>query len=138
MAEAPEYEIKEPILIQTAPLTPKEAVDAVASVKLKRPHRRFGEMMKRLAYDIKSALGANYKKGSWQSIWPVATKIFSCAVSGWSLDTCKEMYRPLAQKLADFPMEFFDTIAEIAWNIGNQYFDRVKRKPPREIAEIFP
>jgi hypothetical protein len=118
-------------------LEPYEAVDANASVALKEKHRIYGRLLKLLAVRVKGVLGASYKKGSWQSIWTVATKMFSCAVSGWSLDTCKDMYRKLAESLANFPMELYDQIAKVAHDTGAEYVGMLKRQQPKEMAEVF-
>jgi hypothetical protein len=118
-------------------LEPYESVDANASVTLKEKHRIYGRLIQLLAIRVKGVLGASYKKGTWQSIWPVATKIFSCAVSGWSLETCKDMYRKLAESLTNFPMEFYDQIAKVAHDTGTEYVGMLKRKQPKEMAEVY-
>jgi hypothetical protein len=117
-------------------LEPYESVDANASVTLKEKHRTYGNIMRELADKIKGIFGANYKKGTWQSVWPVATKIFSCIVAGWSLETCKDIYRKMAESFPNFPIEYYDQIAKASYDTAIANLGKLKRKQPTESGGV--
>jgi len=63
----------------------KVLIDVVLSAALKRDHKVFGCLMKRLASVVKSI---GVPKGHWQPYWLAATKAFECWKSGWSEHKC--------------------------------------------------
>jgi len=117
-------------------LEPYEAVDAVASVVLKDKHKIYGNMIRLLANAIKGLVGDEYRKGSWQPLWTIATKAFSMGVKGWSLETTIDSLKPQADKLANFPLDKFNDLVKIAWELGQQYAGALKRQQPREVTEV--
>ena len=75
----------------------REAVDAIASLALKSPHKRYGEWMKRLAEVVKEVV--NPAKGDWQRWWTVATKAFELLYRGWSVEAAYNAVSQLARQM---------------------------------------
>lgn len=75
----------------------REAVDAVASLALKRPNKVYGQWMKRLAEIVREAV--NPRKGEWQKWWTVATKTFELLYHGWSAQSARNYVAPLAREM---------------------------------------
>jgi len=75
----------------------REAVDAIASLALKKEHRRYGEWMRRLAEIVRREV--NPPKGHWQAYWTVATKVFEILYHGWSEESARNYVAPLAREM---------------------------------------
>jgi len=78
-------------------ISEREAVDAIASLALKRPNRVYGEWMKRLAEIVRREV--NPRKGEWQKYWTIATKVFELLYRGWSEASAKNYVAPLAREM---------------------------------------
>jgi ABC-type Zn uptake system ZnuABC Zn-binding protein ZnuA len=74
-----------------------EAVDAIASLALKKRHKQYGEWMRRLAEIVKREV--NPPKGDWQRYWTLATYAFQYLYRGWDSRQVANYVAPLAREL---------------------------------------
>jgi hypothetical protein len=76
-------------------LQPYELLNASA-IRMKEPHKRYGNFAKRLSIIIKRVI--NPPKGQWQAWWGIATRIFGFAYTGGHNE---KVLTTLAQSLAE-------------------------------------
>lgn len=74
-----------------------EALDAIASLALKKRNKVYGEWLKRLAEIVKRTV--NPRKGEWQKWWTIATKTFELLYRGWSERSAINYVAPLAREM---------------------------------------
>jgi len=76
----------------------REAVDAIASLALKRDHRVYGEISKKIADAIRPIYEKNNKKYGWNALWAIATNVAKFIFSGYSDKTIQAIANAIAQE----------------------------------------
>ncbi len=109
---------------------PYQMVDAVASVALKEPHKKYGNWMRELASIVHAYYTPEYK-GSWQGLWTIATRAFSFGYRGYSLDNAIGVLRQLA---AEFNVDIPDLDRFIAscYELGTRYGEKRAKRAKTE------
>jgi len=105
-----------------------EQVDAVTSIALKEPHKKFGQWMRELANIVHTYYSPEIK-GSWQALWTVATKAFSYGYKGHTLEATVAAVTPLADEFNISGAVDVEKLITEAWELGSRYGERRAKRP---------
>lgn len=96
-----------------------EAVDVVASTELKERHKPYGEMIRRLAEVIRRELKP--RRGEWQKVWSVATKVFGYLYRGYSVNEVRGIATALGRAYGVNGARILDVVSKnIEYILGGE------------------
>jgi len=114
--------------IVVTPETYREAVDVVTSSSMKREHRKYGDIARKLAGVLKGILAeAGIPKGQWQGYWTVAARCLSLARAGHNLPVLRALAGSLAREMGLNP-RVCDTIAIAVYEFADEILEGSKRR----------